>query len=83
MERHNLHKMHDAYEQMLPGDLEHHIVQQVNNLSVFGRVVELFVPNALHTAARLIGGDANPQNPAGDEGRAPADADAWRRPPVR
>ncbi len=72
--------MHRDREVQLPEDLEHHIVQQVNNLAVFGKVVELFIPNALHTAARLIGGDG-PHDPAGSDGRF--SADDWRRPPNR
>ncbi|MCC7504293.1 MAG: hypothetical protein IT259_03285 [Saprospiraceae bacterium] len=77
----NFHNMHRDWEDQLPPELEGHIVQQVNNLSVFGKVVELFVPNALHTAARLIGGDNGPNDPAGADGRY--SVDDWRRPPAR
>lgn len=78
----NFHHYHRQLEDRLPTDLEDHVTQQVNNLSVFGKVVELFVPNALQTAVRLIGGDAaGPHDPAGNGGRD--NADDWRRPPVR
>lgn len=77
----NFHKLHREREEQLPPELEHHITQQVNNLSVFGKVVELFVPNALHTAAKIIGGGEGPHDPAGDGGRDTADD--WRRPPTR
>ena len=72
------HKLHREREEQLPPELEHHIRQQVNNLSLFGKVVELFVPNALHTAARIIGGDGTPHDPAGNGGRD--NADDWRPP---
>lgn len=75
----NFHNYHRQLEDRLPGDLEDHVTQQVNNLSVFGKVVELFVPNALQTAVRLIGGDAGPHDPAGSGGRD--NADDWRRRP--
>ena len=44
------------WEDKVPDDIEHHILHHANTLSHFGRVIELFVPNALQTAAQLIGG---------------------------
>ncbi len=37
-------------------EIEQKVVHQANTLSLFGRVIELFVPNALQTAAHLIAG---------------------------
>ena len=42
-------------------DIEKKVLHQARTLSNFGRVIELFVPNALQTAAHLIAG-------AGDSG---------------
>ena len=69
----------DDLERQLPPDLEGVILQQVNNLAVFGQVVELFVPNALHTAARLIGGDG-PKQQGGARGMENNPL-AWRKKP--
>ena len=37
-------------------DIEQKVLHQAQTLSHFGRVIELFVPNALQTAAHLIAG---------------------------
>jgi hypothetical protein len=70
----------DELESRLPPDLEGMVLQQANNLALFGNVVELFVPNALHTAARLIGGDGGPRPQGGGRGLEPDPPD-WRTKP--
>ncbi|MBX2893307.1 MAG: hypothetical protein KF734_20510 [Saprospiraceae bacterium] len=37
-------------------EIERNLLHQAHTLSHFGRVIELFVPNALQTAAHLIAG---------------------------
>jgi hypothetical protein len=37
-------------------EIEQKVLHQAHTLSLFGRVIELFVPNALQTAAHLIAG---------------------------
>ncbi len=73
----NLRGYLDDFETQLPPDLEGIVIQQANNLAVFGNVAELFVPNALHTAARLIGGDGGPKQQGGGRGTQPDPLD-WR-----
>lgn len=84
-ERHNSFKQLEAkWEAGLPPQLERQVSSQATNLSVFGRVVELFMPNALQTAARLIGGEEGPQAGIGPGRRsAPDDWPDWRTPPGR
>lgn len=67
----------------LPPELERRISSQATNLSVFGRVVELFMPNALQTAARLIGGTNDGPDSGLNSGRRPAvdEWPDWRTPP--
>ena len=77
MSDHPFRDLEEAWESGLPDDLEDKILQQVNNFSVFGSVVELFIPNALDTAARLIGGDGGPRNQGGSRGNEP-DPLNWR-----
>lgn len=67
-------------EAMLPPDIEHRLVHQMGTFSLFGKVVELFVPNALSTCARLIDGDSR----TGHSAPAPGlddDPPVWRTPP--
>lgn len=77
----NLRKWHEDWEDRLPADIEHRVIQQVNTFSMFGKVVELFVPNALQTAAKMIGGDAGPTGDAGTQRNTLDIQDEWRRPP--
>ena len=65
---------------MLPPELENRMTQHIGAFSVFGKVVELFVPNALQTVVRLIGGEDLPYDKVGRD-HAP-DPD-WRTPPVQ
>jgi hypothetical protein len=82
----NLQRMQEEHEFLVPPELEKQLLTQVNHMNVFGRVVELFIPNALQTAARIIGGSAE-QGPAdfGDNRQPDAleDLPEWRIPPAR
>lgn len=86
-ERNNSFKDLEArWEADLPPELERQVSSQTANFAVFGRVVELFMPNALQTVVRIIGGP-------GDEGPeleiypgrrpAPDEWPDWRTPPGR
>lgn len=79
-------RMQEENEQRVPPELERHLLTQVNHINVFGRVVELFVPNALQTAARIIGGspEDGPVDMGGDRNAlSPDDWPDWRFPPGR
>jgi hypothetical protein len=54
-------------------EIEQKIVHNAHTLSHFGRVIELFVPNALQTAAHLIAGakDTGPRRQRGGRYSAP------------
>ncbi|TNE62124.1 MAG: hypothetical protein EP344_05345 [Bacteroidetes bacterium] len=84
-ERSNSFKMLEAkWEAGLPPELERRISSQTTNMAVFGRVVELFMPNALETVVQMIGGSGD-TGPQADflPGRRP-EPDAWpdwRTPP--
>lgn len=73
------------WEAGLPPELETRVSSQTTNLAVFGRVVELFMPDALQTVARLIGGA--PEGPGNNlvSGRRPSPEEwpDWRVPPGR
>lgn len=64
----NFQQWQDDWENKLPDDIEQKVLHHATTLSTFGRVMELFVPNALQTAARLIAGNKNAPGP-----RRPAD----------
>ncbi|MEI6412365.1 MAG: hypothetical protein WCR52_23440 [Bacteroidota bacterium] len=74
----NFQKIIDEREAMLPPELEDRMSQHIGTFSVFGKVVELFVPNALQTVVRLIGGDELPCIKERKRGRIDPD---WRIPP--
>lgn len=83
-EFHNSFKQLEAkWEAGLPPELETRVSSQANSFSMFGRVVELFMPNALQTVARLIGGDATGPDSENIPGRRPAPDEwpDWRTPP--
>lgn len=75
----NFNDFESEWEGRLPADIEDNIVQQINTFSFFGKVVDLFIPNALQTVVKMIGGD-QPSDPGpnryGDEPK-------WRIPPVK
>lgn len=72
----NLKRLQAQREAMLPPDIEPRVTHQVHTFSFFSKVVELFVPNALDTATRMVGGEAIPPS-----GPGTTDPDAWRRSP--
>lgn len=49
-------------------DIEQKVLHQAHTLSHFGRVIELFVPNALQTAAHLIAGTRQTGGPRRQSG---------------
>ncbi|MFN0014595.1 MAG: hypothetical protein ACKVU2_08610 [Saprospiraceae bacterium] len=70
----------------LPPELERRVSSQTTNFAVFGRVVELFMPNALQAAAHMIGGgsDSSSGPQSNDQpGRRPVPEawPDWRTPP--
>ena len=64
-------------------DIEQKVLHQAQTLSHFGRVIELFVPNALQTAAHLIAGtkQSGPRRRGG--GRYSSTIIPEGRPPLR
>jgi hypothetical protein len=77
MVKNSLQKIIDERAEQLPPELENRMTRQMGTFSAFGTVVELFIPNALQTVVRLIGGeelpDMNP-NPGPENPK-------WRNPP--
>lgn len=61
----NFHELESKWAEMLPSDLEHNLTRQVSSFSFFGKVVDLFVPNAFQTVVKMIGGDKAPSQPEG------------------
>jgi hypothetical protein len=78
MANNNFQKIIEEREAMLPPELEGRMTQHMGTFAAFGKVVELFVPNALQTVVRLIGGDDLPclDRKGGDE------EPSWRKPPL-
>jgi len=74
----NLQKIFEEREAMLPPELETRISQHLGAFSVFGNVVELFMPNALQTVVRLIGGEELPCLHGKRQARHEPE---WRTPP--
>jgi hypothetical protein len=73
------------WEAGLPPELESRVSSQATNLAVFGRVVELFMPDALQTVARIIGGapDSPDNGPISGRRPLPDEWPDWRTPPGR
>lgn len=85
-EQYNSFKELEAkWEASLPLELERRVSSQANNFTVFGRVVEVFVPNALQTVIHLIdgSGDAPQQDLYPGRRPAPDQWPDWRKPPGR
>ncbi|MBK9338989.1 MAG: hypothetical protein IPM98_21600 [Lewinellaceae bacterium] len=85
-EKENSFKVLEAkWEAGLPPELERRVSSQTTNFTVFGRVVELFMPNALQAVAHIIGGAADDDGPQGvlSPGRRPEPEEwpDWRTPP--
>ncbi len=77
----NFQQWQGEWEDKVPDEIEQKILHHANTLSHFGRVMELFVPNALQTAAHLIAGakhgprkpdDTRYSDPIIPEGRPPS-----------
>jgi hypothetical protein len=77
----NFRQFESEWEEFLPADIEHNIVQQINTFSFFGKVVDLFIPNAIQTVVKMIGGD-NPQ-PSDPGPNRYGDEPSWRTPPSK
>jgi hypothetical protein len=73
----NFQKIMEDREAMLPPELEDRMSQHLGTFSMFGKVIELFVPNALHTVVRIFGGEELPCI----KDRKRLAEPAWRRPP--
>ncbi|MCS6930382.1 MAG: hypothetical protein NZM43_12910 [Saprospiraceae bacterium] len=68
----------------LPPELEFQVSSQVRMATAAGRVMEIFVPNALRTAAYLIGGSSPTRVlglPSGKQIEADPFSIDWRQPP--
>lgn len=75
--------MEARLEASLPPELERRVAGHASNMAVFGRVVEVFMPNALETVVHMIGGrDEGPQAEI-IPGRRPAPEEwpDWRKRP--
>lgn len=76
-----------AWEAGLPPELERRVSSQTGNFAVFGRVVEVYMPNALQAVVHMIGGADSSDGPVVDPipGRRPAPTEwpDWRQPPGR
>ena len=73
----NFQQLQKDREAMLPPELEDRMSQHLGTFSMFGKVIELFVPNALHTVVRMIGGEDLPCI----KDRKRRSEPAWRIPP--
>ena len=67
------------WENDVPKELEDRILHQARTMSLFGQVVELFVPDALQAVVHIIGGSKS------DVSQGPRTPDEplpeWRIPP--
>ncbi len=68
----------------IPPEIEDRVLQQARTFAAFGKVVEVFVPNALGAVALMIGGEA-PTRPVahGPAEHLDEDLPVWRIPPAR
>ena len=68
----------------IPPEIEDRVLQQARTFVAFGKVVEVFVPNALGAVALMIGGEA-PTRPVahGPAEHLDDDVPLWRIPPGR
>lgn len=76
----SLKKLQAEREAMLPPELEHRISRHVGTMSMFSNVIEIFLPNALQVAIRLVGGDDLPCLKKATRRNFRANMD-WRIPP--
>ncbi len=82
--KNNFQAWQSDFEGFVPPEIEDRVLQQARTFSAFGRVVEVFVPNALGAVALMIAGEA-PSRPAQYGPGTPLDEDVpfWRIPPKR
>lgn len=72
----------DEFEGM--AEIENKLVKQAETFSFFGKVVELFIPNALQTVTTMIGGEGANNKPRGKWRKSPETGSSdWRVPPGR
>jgi hypothetical protein len=63
----------------VPEEIEFNLIKQVETFSFFGKVIELFIPNALNTVTKIIGGDAPNQSDGNNQRHSPSQN--WRTAP--
>lgn len=81
--KNNFQQWQSDFERV-PPEIEAHVLHQARTFSAFGKVVEVFVPNALNAVAFMVGGEA-PVRPVAHGPGAHLDDDVplWRIPPGR
>ncbi len=78
MEKENsFQRMMNVHAQGLPEEIERNIVHHVDTFSTFGRVMELFGPNALDVASSYICGHIG-CDPKGPKGNLDGEVPFWR-----
>jgi hypothetical protein len=78
----NFKKMMEEREAMLPPELENRVSFHLGTMAGFGNVIELFVPNALQTVVRVIGGEDLPCLKRAERRKNRKDLEPlWRRRP--
>lgn len=74
----SLQRMMNGHAKALPEEIERSIVHQASTFCVFGRVVELFGPNALNIASRYICGHTDCNDRQGPQVGLEEEAPFWR-----
>jgi hypothetical protein len=64
----------------VPEEIEINLLKQADSFSFFGKVIELFVPNALNTVTKIIGADAPNHSDGNNQRQSNQD---WRNAPTR
>ncbi|MBL7776592.1 MAG: hypothetical protein JNK89_11355 [Saprospiraceae bacterium] len=84
-EKNSFKDLERAYAAGLPPGLERRVSSQTTNFAVFGRVVEVYMPNALQAVVQMIGGSSGGPETDPIPGRRPAPDEwpDWRQPPGR
>jgi hypothetical protein len=82
--KNNFEQWHESFEGALPPEIEARVLHQARTFATFGKVVELYVPNALGAVAMMISGEANTRpDPKGPDTGMEDDVPFWRIPPGR
>ncbi|MFN4079652.1 MAG: hypothetical protein ACK4NS_02030 [Saprospiraceae bacterium] len=63
----NFRDIQAAREEMLPPDIEHRLMHQVESYAHLGRIADLFIPTALKACVNLVGGGAVVKEPQSSE----------------